>query len=165
MLASGSLATLPAWANNWTKQDFTTESGHFLEGQEELLASLVDTILPADQDGVGGIKVGVDQFLIKLFDQCYDAEVQENIKDRMGGLQQKAKTRFGRSFKDCDQSQRQELLLACGHSENESEKNFFDLIKSESIRGFRTSREVMIKYYKYRVAPGHYHGCVDVEIQ
>lgn len=165
MLASGSLATLPAWAQDWTKEDFAIESGHFLEGQEELLASLVDTILPADVDGVGGIKVGVDQFLIKLFERCYDAEAQENIKARMSSLQQKAETMFGRSFKDCDQSQRQELLSACGNSENESEKTFFDLVKSESIRGFRTSREVMIKYFKYRVAPGHYHGCVDVEIQ
>ncbi|MBK8500992.1 MAG: gluconate 2-dehydrogenase subunit 3 family protein [Saprospiraceae bacterium] len=164
MILSGGLVSLPAWANGWKLQDVSSGGSHFLEGQEDLLASLVDTILPPGEDGVGGIKVGVDQFLIKLFDRCYEVEVQENIQTRMKSLHEKAEMMFGRSFKDCDQLQRQELLTACANSENESEKNFFELIKSESIRGFRTSREVMIKYYKYRVAPGFYHGCVDVEM-
>jgi hypothetical protein len=48
-------------------------------------------------------------------------------------------------------------------SENKDDKDFFDLMKSETIRGFSTSKEVMTKYLKYKVAPGHYHGCVDVK--
>jgi hypothetical protein len=164
MLLSGGLVSLPAWANRWDLQEVSSIGHHFLEGQEELLTSLVDTILPAAEDGVGGVKVGVDQFLIKLFDQCYDGEIQENIKARLNGLQEKSEMMFGRSFRDCTQLERQELLTTWANSENESEKSFFELIKSESIRGFRTSREVMIKYYKYRVAPGFYHGCVDVEM-
>ena len=35
-------------------------------------------------------------------------------------------------------------------------------MKSETIRGFNTSQQVMEKYLHYKVAPGHYHGCVNV---
>jgi hypothetical protein len=47
-------------------------------------------------------------------------------------------------------------------SENKNEKDFFDLMKAETIRGFNTSREVMLKYLNYKIQPGHYYGCVDV---
>ena len=35
-------------------------------------------------------------------------------------------------------------------------------MKSETIRGFNTSREVMLQYLNYKIVPGHYYGCVDV---
>ena len=59
-------------------------------------------------------------------------------------------------------TQRQELLLKFSVSEKKSEKDFFDLVKSETIRGFSTSKEVMLGYLDYKVVPGHYYGCVDV---
>jgi hypothetical protein len=49
------------------------------------------------------------------------------------------------------------------HSTNKAEKDFFDLIKSETIRGFNTSQKVMQEYLGYKVAPGHYYGSVDVK--
>lgn len=165
LLSSGALVGLPAWANGWTLEAVSGGEGSFLNGQEEMLASIVDTILPAGDQGVGGISVGVDKFLVKLLDRCYETEVQENVKTQIANLESKAESTYSRSFITCDEEQRVELLNAYANSEDEAEKSFFTLIKSESIRGFRTSREVMIKFYKYRVAPGHYHGCVDIEIQ
>jgi hypothetical protein len=165
MLSSGAVVALPAWASGWTLEDVRSHTGSFLNGQEELLSSVVDTILPAGEDGVGGMSVGVDQFLIKLLDRCYETDVQENVRTQLTSLESRARSVHGRSFIDCVNTQRESLLLLWATSEVEAEKGFFDLIKSESIRGFRTSRQVMIKYYKYRVAPGHYHGCVDAEIQ
>jgi hypothetical protein len=47
-------------------------------------------------------------------------------------------------------------------SSDKDEKDFFDLMKSETIRGYSTSREVMTNYLDYKVAPGHYYGCVDI---
>ena len=55
------------------------------------------------------------------------------------------------------------LLLKLSASENKPEKDFFALIKSETINGFNTSKEVMTKYFNYKVAPGHYYGCIDVK--
>jgi len=36
-------------------------------------------------------------------------------------------------------------------------------MKSETIRGFNTSKEVMVGYHKFKLAPGHFYGCVDVK--
>ncbi|HET6543922.1 MAG TPA: gluconate 2-dehydrogenase subunit 3 family protein, partial [Chryseolinea sp.] len=66
------------------------------------------------------------------------------------------------SFASCDQTQRQALLTKFSRSEDKNEKDFFTLMKSETIRGFNTSREVMLQYLNYKILPGHYHGCVDV---
>ena len=55
------------------------------------------------------------------------------------------------------------LSVGFSASEQKSAKDFFNLIKSETINGFTTSKEVMLNYYHYKVAPGHYYGCVDVK--
>lgn len=154
---------MPAWAQGWTRSHLELED-YFLSNEESIvLSKIVDTILPPGEKEMGGLKVGVDQFLLKLFDRCYEKEVQENIIHQLNVLMEKSKRLYGRDFGDCSQAERSNLLLLCAESEDEQEREFFELIKSESIRGFRTSREVMTRYYKYRVAPGHYHGCVDLD--
>lgn len=160
-MASGALIALPAWAEDWHVTDVLTHSSSFtLEGQT-ILASVADTIIPQG-DSIGAISVGVDKFLQKLFDDCYEKDVQENIKAQLTALDGSAQNTYGKSFVACDQKQREELLLKFATSDNKPEKDFFNLIKSETIRGFNTSREVMTKYLNYKVAPGHYNGCVDV---
>jgi len=160
MVASGTLVVLPSWAQGWILGDLKLD-GTFTNGEQALLTSVADTIIPAG-DEIGALSVGVDTFLNKLFAQCYEADVQENIKKQLNGLEASAKSEYGKSYADCDQLQRQNLLSARAISEDESESEFFTLIKRETIRGFRTSKEVMEDYYDYKVAPGFYDGCADV---
>jgi len=162
LLASGGLIALPSWAREWKVTDLAAYSSSFTSTEQQILASVADTIIPAG-DSVGAISVGVDKFLQKLIDNCYESKVQENVKAQLPALETSAQKNFSKSFTACDQSQRQELLLKLSASENKDEKDFFNLIKSETIRGFSTSKEVMTKHLKYKVAPGHYHGCVDVK--
>ncbi len=161
MVASGALVALPAWANAWNVDEVDTHISSFTQDSQDLLASLTDTIIPAS-DKPGALTVGVDKFLQKLFDDCYEKEVQGNIKVQLTALDASANSSHGKSFSSCDQKQREELFLKLSTSDNKAEKDFFDLVKSETIRGFNTSREVMTKYLNYKVAPGHYYGCVDV---
>ena len=162
LLASGGLIALPSWAKEWKATDFIAYSSSFTVTEQQVLAAVADTIIPAG-DSIGALSVGVDKFLQKLVDKCYESKVQENVKVQLSALESSAQKVFSKSFAACDQSQRQELLMKFSTSGNEDEKNFFDLMKSETIRGFSTSKEVMTKYLKYKVAPGHYHGCVDVK--
>ncbi len=165
MMATGGLVALPGWARGWTRADVTIEQHIFSPPDEKTLSMIVDTIIPAGTEGVGGISEGVDQFLVRLLDQCYEKDVQENVVHQLANLDQKAKALHGRYFSQCDQEPREALLEALSISEDDSEKDFFDLIKRETLRGFRTSRKVMMRYYDYRVAPGYYFGCVDIEVQ
>ena len=161
MAASGGLIALPSWARGWSKSELMADSSTFTFAEQDLLTSVADTIIPTG-NSIGAISVGVDKFLQKLISNCYEVEVQENVKTQLSGLDATAQSAYGKSFSGCDQLQRQELLLKLSVSENKNEKDFFDLIKSETVRGFNTSKEVMLDYLKYKVVPGHYYGCVDV---
>lgn len=160
--ATAGLVALPAWASGWTARDVAFESSTFSSKQQALLSSIADTFIPA-KDNVGAIPQEVDKFLIRLFDECYETNVQDNIKHQLSVLDDRATEKAGISFTDCNQAQREEFILTFEESENEEEKNFFQLVKYETIRGFRTSKVVMQDYHGYRVVPGFYNGNVDVE--
>lgn len=158
LIASGSLVALPSWS----AQDVFIRQSEFLVTEQEILASLADAIIPAG-DSIGALSVGVDKFLIKLIDECYEKGVQDNVKAQLKRLDADAQKTYEQSFMNCSLLQRQLLFMQFSGSSTKEEADFFDLIKSETIRGFSTSREVMVKYYHYKVAPGHYHGCVDIK--
>ncbi len=146
-------------------KDSDQESTHlssFSATEQEILASVTDTIIPAG-NGIGALAVGIDKYLQRLIDKCYEKDVQDNVKTQLKGLNESAKTAFGKSFARCDQQQREKLLLQLSASEKKPEKDFFTLVKSETINGFTTSKEVMLNYFHYKVAPGHYYGCVNVK--
>jgi hypothetical protein len=164
-IAAGSMAVLPAWAIGWTIENISAAGGFLSPVNQQMLASVVDTILPASKDGFGGLAVGVDKFLDKLFARCYETEVQDNIRVQLEGLHEASSKVYNTNFEAGNQEQRLALLGALEKSENVAEKDFFELIKSETIRGFSTSQKVMTRYLKYRVVPGNYQGCVPVEIK
>ena len=161
MVATGGLVTLPSWARNWTVGDVTKLPSSFSATDQEILTSVADAIIPAG-NSIGAFSVGVDKFLQKLIANCYEEDVQQNVNKQLSALDASARNTYGNSFASCDQTQRQALLTKFSRSEDKNEKDFFTLMKSETIRGFNTSREVMLQYLNYKILPGHYHGCVDV---
>jgi hypothetical protein len=161
-IVSGGLITLPQWMVSCGVSDTTIHQTSFSVAEQKILASITDTIIPAG-NSIGALSVGVDKFLQKLIDDCYEKDVQENVKTQLKSLEGSAKTTNNKSFADCTQTQREQLLSKLSTSANKSEKDFFDLIKSETIRGFNTSQKVMQEYLGYKVAPGHYYGSVDVK--
>jgi hypothetical protein len=163
MAASGGLIALPSWAGGWTAEDLSATGSIFSSPESTLLSSVADTIIPPG-NAIGALSVGVDVFLQKLFQDCYEEDVQNNIKVQLKGLDDSANNAYGKNFSDCEQLQRQELLLLLSGSDDKAQKDFFDLVKSETIRGFRTSKEVLLNYLNYQAVPGHYHGCVDVNV-
>ena len=162
MAISGGLAVLPTWAQAWDHGALTKEK---LFGGEELsaLSSAADTIIPGSADLPGALSVGVDTYLNQLFAECYESPVQENIKTFLGKLDSASGNIHGFQFSKGDQRQRQEILEAFSVSDDDSVRETFQLIKSETIRGFRTSQVVLTQYYNYKVAPGIYVGCADTE--
>jgi acyl-CoA reductase-like NAD-dependent aldehyde dehydrogenase len=161
MAASAGLIALPAWAEGWNLDSLPARLAVFNSAEQDMLASVADTIIPAG-DSIGALSVGVDKFLTALFDRCYEKDVQDNLKKQLSALDADAQSTHGKSFAACDLEQRTALLLKFSDSAEEDKRKFFELVKSETIRGFSTSKEVMVGYHNYKVAPGHYYGCVDV---
>ena len=160
-IVSGGLITLPQWMVSCGVSDTTIHQTTFSLAEQKILASITDTIIPAG-NSIGALSVGVDKFLQKLIDDCYEKDVQDNVKAQLKALEYSAKMINKKSFADCMQAQRQELLLNLSSSAKKEEKDFFELVKSETIRGFNTSQKVMQEYLGYKVAPGHFYGSVDV---
>ena len=161
-IVSGGLITLPQWMVSCGVSDTTFHQSSFSVAEQKILASITDTIIPAG-NSIGALSVGVDKFLQKLIDDCYEKDVQDNVKTQLKFLDGSAKATHKKPFADCIQAQREGLLLKFSTSEKKEEKDFFDLLKSETIRGFNTSQKIMQEYLGYKVAPGHYYGCVDVK--
>jgi acyl CoA:acetate/3-ketoacid CoA transferase len=161
-IAAGGLITLPFWMTACGVSDRNTHLSTFSPAQQDMLAKIVDTIIPAGSS-IGALSVGADKYLQKLIDDCYEKPVQDNVKKQLQALETSADAAYGKSFAGCTQQQRQEMLLKWSHSQVKEEKDFSDLMKTETIRGFNTSQKVMEDYFGYKVAPGHYYGCVTIK--
>ena len=161
MAASGTLIALPSWANEWCVADVSPHHSAFSLEARETLTAITDTIIPQG-DAIGAVSVGVDKFLQKLIDHCYEKEIQDNVKSQLAALEASSQHLHGKPFRECDQQQREQMLLKFASSGIKEEEDFFKLMKAETIRGFNTSREVMVNYLHFKQVPGHYYGCVDV---
>src|SRR6186997_2574264 len=137
-IVSGGLITLPQWMVSCGVSDTAIHQTSFSVAEQKLLASVADTIIPAG-NSIGALSVGVDKFLQKLIANCYEEDVQQNVNKQLSALDASARNTFGNAFTNCDQSQRQALLTKLASSEDKNEKDFFTLMKSETIRGFNTS--------------------------
>ncbi|MFD2202139.1 gluconate 2-dehydrogenase subunit 3 family protein [Shivajiella indica] len=158
----------------WQLVDQLTHKGFFTFKEENLISSIVDTFIPEglppkvpslDAKPIGGLSTGTDKFLFRLFEHCYEKETQDLIKQQLVNLDKKAKEELGKSFILLPQEDREKLILSLENSEKENENEFFKLMKSQTITGFTTVREVMEDYRGYQVAPGYFKGCVDMPSQ
>lgn len=155
----------------WQLVDQMTHKGFFTFKEEQLITAIADTIIPAglppkvatpDAKPIGALSTGTDKFLYRLFEYCYEQEDQDLIRSQLAALDRTTKDTTGKAFAENSQAEREKLLLAFGESEDESERKFFNLMKSQTINGFTTVKEVMVDYRGYKVAPGFFKGCVEV---
>lgn len=160
-LATGSMVVLPAWARGWSKQSLDLTDSIFNPKEEKMLTALADAMIPQG-DSIGALSVGVDKFLQRLFSDCYETEVQDKLKSQLHQIAQKAQNDYGLSFENCQQPQRMSIMEQFACSDDQETRETFELIKNETIRGFRTSKEVMTEYLEYELIPGHFYGCIEV---
>src|SRR6188474_182091 len=125
-IVSGGLITLPQWMVSCGVSDTTIHQTSFSSAEQKILASITDTIIPVGNSD-GALSVGVDKFLQKLIDDCYEKDAQDNVKTEIRYLEEATKTTHKKSFVDCTQAQREELLLKLSTSGKKEEKDFFDL--------------------------------------
>ena len=145
----------------WQILDRLTHAGFFTFDQERLITSLVETLIPEGIPGgsgaapIGALSTGTDQFLIKFFEKCLEKEEQEILVKEFKSLEKL-------NFSSLSKAEREKIMLDYSTAEGEDQKKFYELIRSNTIFGFTTAREVMVDHLGYQVAPGFYSGCVEV---
>ncbi|MCW3079380.1 gluconate 2-dehydrogenase subunit 3 family protein [Segetibacter sp.] len=160
VLATGSSIALPLWMKAFGAGNLTHLSS-FSAREQQILASITDTIIPPG-NSIGALSVGVDKYFQKVVDDCYEKAEQENVKKGLHQLEAATQTGYGKPFTDCTQQERQAQLEKWSRSQDKDEKDFFNLVKRETIVGYNTSQEVLGGLLNYKVAPGHYYGCVPL---
>ena len=162
LMASGGLLALPSWAMGWKADEMSKMNTTFTEFEIEIIKSLVDVIIPSNGE-IGGLTVGVDKYLVGLISRCYEEEFRGQIKANLYQLDTAAQESYKTSFSNCVTSEQEKLFTTMKTNEDKNDKDFFEFMKSQTIRGFETSEEVMVKYHGYVMMPGFYDGNVDVE--
>jgi hypothetical protein len=161
-LSIGASIVLPSWANAWNKDSFQINYAKTSTFQENLLAEIVETIIPKTNTP-GAKELNIHQFIPKMVMDCYDKKAQEIYKKGFELVDNNAKNSFSKSFIESDSKQRLEVLNKMSKSENSDEKNFIQLVKGLTIQGYLNSEYVMTNLRIFEFAPAHFYGCVPIK--
>lgn len=162
-LAMCGLVSIPAWASNgWTAQSLQINPLFFRANEQAMLEIIVGTIIP-ESTTKGAVSLGVPAFLEKMFKDCYEQVVSDNVRNGLATTDAIAQKLHGKAFANCDTQQKQQILLGFEKSEDTKLKDFYSLVKNLTILGYTTSEYVQTEFLHYNMAPGHYYGCVPVK--
>ena len=160
-VAFGSLVALPSWATNWTPESVGKIS-NLSYNDEELLGQIVETIIP-ETSTPGAKSLKVHQFAMRMINDCYGEAQQKTFKDGLKKTEELAQQTYQKSFVVLDASQRKDLINKMLDSSDSTSKQFANMIKGLTIRGYTNSEFYMVNVLKFNMAPGFYHGCVPVK--
>jgi hypothetical protein len=160
MMVTGGLVTLPAWASGWTPETVGQPTFASLD-EETMLAELVETFIP-ETTTPGAKSLKVHQFILRMINDCYDQPVQELLKLGLAKTDQLAQQGYSKPFTACDVPQRTDLLRQLSTAVEPETQQFANLVKGLTIRGYTNSEYYLVNVRKYVMAPGFYHGCVDI---
>jgi hypothetical protein len=147
-----------------TTQDLSAYRPQALTGPEyELLNTLLDTLLPADETGPGARDAHV-AFYIDIVLKYAPSKTMQVWRNGLTGVETLADERFQRSFTACSDSQRKELMAELAKNEMEPETAldlFFVEFKQTAIEGFYASELIQREHlgYKGNTVVTEFGGC------
>lgn len=155
------LVSLPVWASAWTPET-VGNVGTLPLSEEDLLAEIVETIIP-ETETPGAKSLKVHQFAMRMIQDCLGEAAQENLKQGLAGTDKMANRTFHKSFQECNPGQRAVVLNNLKNSKDPADRQFLEMIKSLTIRGYLNSEYVLTNLQEYNMAPGFFHGCVPIK--
>ncbi len=164
IITSGTIL-LPACSSNDEHASVKVTNITIDAQQERLLKAIASTIIPTtDTPGAG--QVGAHLFVIKMLDDMYEKEVQQNFMKGLKQLEAHAKKQYNNSFIDCTLNQQQEILLGIENKNGYSDivLGFYKIMKQRTIEGYLSSKYVLTNIVKYELIPTHkYDGYYPVK--
>jgi hypothetical protein len=144
-------SALPTWAYNWSKASF--DGSQYADNQ--LIEILVDAIIPKT-NSPGAKDIGAHLFIGRMLKDCHTENTQQKFDLALNNLKSASQKLFGKAIQDLPAVEVIELLKK---SEDHSS---ISLLKSLTIQAYTNSEYYLTKHKNYQMAPGFYHGCVDV---
>lgn len=159
-IAGGTLV-LPACFRESGKASIDLTNFSISENDEQLLAELTETLIPAT-DTPGGKELLLHLFVLKMVDDCHAPEEQKQFTKGLSSFSAWSQKELGAGFTDADTDRRTELLGKIGENADEDVKQFFSITKRRAIQGYLNSQYVMTNLVKYELVPGRYNGYAEV---
>jgi hypothetical protein len=168
-LILGSAAVLPSCLNDKGKPVVQLKHLKIDADQETLVNNLTETILPkTDTPGAG--ELGINLFVFKMIDDCYDKEHQQDFITGLDDFAAEAKKQLGKPFNECTAKERTAFVSAIDkNSKDEKYKDntkliaFYRMVKDQTVFGYTTSKYFMTKQIVYELVPGRYNAYFPVK--
>lgn len=165
LFLAGGITFLPACLNSSGKASIALKNIDLTDHQQALLAEIASTIIP-QTDTPGAKELGAHLFVLKMVDDCYDKQDQQDFVLGLSTLEQETKKRFNKSFADCSTQQREQLLQAVENNEAMPAEvySFYKIMKEKTLQGYLTSKYVLMDIMKYEMVPSvSYNGYYPVK--
>lgn len=159
-IAGGTLV-LPACFRESGKASIDLTNLSITESDEQLLAELTETLIPAT-DTPGGKELLLHLFVLKMVDDCHTPEEQEQFTKGLSAFSNWSREELGAEFTVADADRRTALLSKIDENADEDLKQFFSITKRRAIQGYLNSQYVMTNLVKYELVPGRYNGYAPV---
>lgn len=162
LIFAGGVAVLPSCVLEEGKASIELDHLDVTQGQEELLAEVVETIIPAT-DTPGAREMGLHLFTLKMLDDCYPAGDQQAFMQGMAAFEELAKSQAGSRFGKLSPEQRREVVAAVNAGQApEQVLTFYKILKGEAVKGYLNSELVMTTLRVYELVPGRYEAYYPV---
>ncbi len=145
-------SSLPAWAINWNKDSFVNIQ--FADAQ--IVEKLVDAIIP-QTDTPGAKVIGAHLFVNRMLKDCHNEATQAKFSMAIDNLKSASEKSFGKPFESINSV---EILTLIKKSEDFSS---ISLLKRLTVQAYTNSEYYLTKHKNYQMAPGYFHGCVDIQ--
>jgi len=141
-----------------------------LLGKREILAEIVETIIPAT-DTPGAKEALVHDYIINVISNCYPARQQNKFYNGIESVENYALDIYNLSFIKCDKQQRNAVLKHFADHDGYSiqilnkinnkifGKPFYSALRSITVEGYCLSRIGATQGLAYDYIPGTYQSC------
>lgn len=164
-MATTAAMLLPSCIKDPKKVSIALQNLDVTGDEEELLAALADTIIPAT-DKPGAKAVGAHLFTLVMIDDCTSKASKEKFMKGFRAFDNACKSIDGKTFSDSNAEERLELLKKVENDAvalNEEVRAFYTASKAYIIQGYLSSDYFLTEVKPYQLVPGpDWKGCVAV---
>jgi glucoside 3-dehydrogenase (cytochrome c) hitch-hiker subunit len=146
-----------------TEETISYAPRFFNASQMEIIASLAELIIPADDHSPGARAANVNEYIDEIVAGASQSQKDSWVKG-LAAIEQTAAHDYQKSFLQCDANQQAELVQEISANEGHPatpEEHFFAIIKNATIRGYYTSAIGIHQELEYQgnTALGEFEGC------
>lgn len=169
-LITGGVLLLPMCARQPKQPTIALKNLVITGDQEALLAEVSEAIIPAT-DIPGAKALEVPKFVLRMVDDCYDADAQKSFVAGLAQFDEEAQKKIGKSFVDATPEEREGFLKSIEETKKAAGENapqtdlvkFYDIAKDRTVQGFLESKYIMTDVLVHTMIPGRFNGCVEIK--